>query len=357
MAPDSAPRHSGARVRVALAAMTVLATALAGCAGQPGEQVVNEPQAAGDPAVTATDEQYAESAPADDADPTTPAARDKPDKAKKPNQPATTRPAPPPVEDETAEPQEPPAANRATTRPPAANRPPATTRPPVTTGPPQPGRTTRPPVTTGPPQPGGEDDDPTTPPPPPATTTAPPPGLDFGPDECSEGNGLPAHDGFQNGGRCVDTQMGEVADAANNPSLLITDAPERVGVNQPFTIRVSTRNLVRDRFLPAGQGGYYLDMSILTAQGLVRGHFHTACRVLDSTEVAPEPAPAPAFFVATEDRQGGSEPDIIEIRVPGLPQSGTFQCSAWAGDASHRIPMMQRANQIPALDSVRVEVR
>lgn len=365
MAPDSLPRHPGARVRVALAALTVLATALAGCAGQPGEQVVNEPQAAGDPAVAATEEQGSESAPADGADPTSPAARNKPDRTKKPNQPATTRPATtrpatPDGDDEATEAEEPPAVNRATTRPPAT-RPPATRRPPVTTGPPQPGRTTRPPVTTGPPQPGRGDEDPTSQPPP-ATTTAPPPattappGLDFGPDECSEGSGLPPHDGFQNGGRCVDTEMGEVAGAADNPSLLITDAPERVGVNQPFTIRVSTRNLVRDRFLPAGQGGYYVDMSILTAQGLVRGHFHTACRVLTTTEVAPEPAPAPAFFVATEDSQGSAEPDVIEVRVPGLPQAGTFQCSAWAGDASHRIPMMQRANQIPALDSVRVQV-
>ncbi|BCB91705.1 hypothetical protein Psuf_090180 [Phytohabitans suffuscus] len=359
---------------MALAALTVLATAataLSGCAGQPGEQVVNEPQAAGDPAVAASDDQYSESAPEPEADPTTPAAAskrpaDQPDPTRQPNRPAATTPAaeeddePSPARTTTA----PPSVNRATIRPPATTGPPrgstATTRPPVTTGPPQPPVTTgppQPPVTTGPPQPPVT----TGPPQPPATTAPPPttapPGLEFGPDECSEGNGLQTHDGFQNGNRCVDTQMGEVAEAADNPTLLITEAPESVGVNQPFTIRVSTRNLVRDRFLPAGQGGYYVDMSILTAQGLVRGHFHTACRVLTSTDVAPEPAPAPAFFVATEDRQGGSEPDIIEIRVPGLPQAGTFQCSAWAGDASHRVPMMQRANQIPALDAVRVEVR
>lgn len=191
----------------------------------------------------------------------------------------------------------------------------------------------------------------------PSTSTSAPPPLDFGPDECSEGNGLEAHDGFQNGNRCVGIEMGEVGNADQNPTLLIVSAPRSVGVNQPFTIRVSTRNLIRDRFLPAGQGGYYVEMSLLSAQGLVHGHFHTACRVLASTEVAPEPAPAPAFFVATEDSRGGSEPDIIEIRVPGLPQRGLFQCSAWAGDSSHRVPMMQRANQIPALDSVRVEVR
>ena len=331
------------RIRVALAALTVLATALSGCAGQPGDQqVVNEP--AGDSAVAAPND-YTESTPAAEADPTTPAARDKPATTS----PATRQPArqPAPRTEESDEPDQ-TEAPRAP-RPPAANT--RTTRPPVTTGPPQPDRTTRPPVTTGPPQPP-----PTTAPPPPPPTTAAP-GLDFGPDECAEGNGLPLHDGFQNGGRCVDTEMGELADAANNPSLLITDAPERVRVNQPFTIRVSTRNLVRDRFLPAGQGGYYVDMSILNAQGLVRGHFHTACRALASTEAAPDPAPPPAFFVATEDSRGGAEPDVIEIRVPGLPQAGLFQCSAWAGDASHRIPMMQRANQIPALDSVRVEVR
>jgi len=343
------------RIRLALATLTVFATALAGCAGQPADQqVLNEPQAAGD---LGAPNEYSESAPATEADPSTPAARNKPATTG----PATRRPArqPAPRTEESDEPDQ--------TGAPRAPRPPAagtrTTRPPVTTGPPQPGRgngshpTTRPPVTTGPPQPPvttGPPQPPTTAPPPPTTSA---PGLDFGPDECSEGNDLPLHDGFQNGGRCVDTEMGELADAANNPSLLITDAPERVGVNQPFTIRVSTRNLVRDRFLPAGQGGYYVDMSILSAQGLVRGHFHTACRVLTSTRVAPEPAPAPAFFVATEDSRGSAAPDIIEIRVPGLPQAGTFQCSAWAGDASHRIPMMQRANQIPALDSVRVEVR
>lgn len=189
-----------------------------------------------------------------------------------------------------------------------------------------------------------------------APTTAPPP-LDFGPDECSEGNGLEPHAGFQDGNRCVDTQMGEVSNAEQNPTLLITDAPRVVRVNQPFTIRVSTRNLVRDRFLPAGQGGYYVDMSILNAQNLVRGHFHNACRQLNSTNVAPDPAPAPAFFVATEDNGGGAQPDVIEIRVPGLPNRGTFQCASWAGDASHRVPMMQRANQIPAFDAVRITVR
>ena len=76
--------------------------------------------------------------------------------------------------------------------------------------------------------------------------------------------------------------------AANNPSLLITRAPRSVAPNTPFSITVSTRNLIRDRFLAAGKGGYYVESSVLQ-NGLVRGHFHTACRMLSSTRVAPDP--------------------------------------------------------------------
>ena len=73
--------------------------------------------------------------------------------------------------------------------------------------------------------------------------------------------------------------MGEIAAEDKLPSLLITDSPRLVGVNQPFKLEVSTRNLVRDRFLGAAAGGYYLESSFLNGQGLQRGHFHTACRM------------------------------------------------------------------------------
>ncbi len=53
--------------------------------------------------------------------------------------------------------------------------------------------------------------------------------------------------------------------------------------------------------------------------------------------------------------RGGA--DQVEVRVPGLPEKGTFQCASWAGDGSHRIPMMERANQTPAFDAVRVQVK
>ncbi|GAA0454755.1 hypothetical protein Ade02nite_03270 [Paractinoplanes deccanensis] len=173
-------------------------------------------------------------------------------------------------------------------------------------------------------------------------------------DTCVDSN-LAPHDGFQNGNRCVSTEFGEVGEAANNPSLLITDAPQQVAPNTPFTLTVSTRNLIRDRFLAAGKGGYYVESSVLK-DGLVRGHFHTACRMLTSTDEAPAPEPVPDFFVATEDSKGGATPDEVTITVPGVPREGTAQCASWAGDGSHRVPMMVRANQTPAIDAIRITV-
>jgi hypothetical protein len=191
---------------------------------------------------------------------------------------------------------------------------------------------------------------------PPVAAPAAPPALDILGNSCKS-SGLEAHTGFQDAPRCVSTEFGEVGTADKNPSLLITSAPRSVQVNQFFDLQVSTRNLVRDRFLKAAQGGYYKESSFLTADGLVRGHFHTACRMLATTSEAPDPAPAPAFFVATEDGKGGAQPDTLTIRVLGMPQAGTAQCAVWAGDGSHRIPMMQRANQIPAFDAVRIRVQ
>lgn len=181
------------------------------------------------------------------------------------------------------------------------------------------------------------------------------PGLDVLATDCSSSN-LAPHDGFQKAPRCVATAFGEVAAQAKSPSLLITEAPKTVGTGQTFQIKVSTRNLVRDRFLGAAAGGYYKEASLLTEEGLQRGHFHTACRMLPSTDEAPDASPEPAFFKATEDKKGGAEPDTVTIEVPGVDTAGELQCSAWAGDGSHRIPMMQRADQTPAFDSVRIDV-
>jgi hypothetical protein len=180
-------------------------------------------------------------------------------------------------------------------------------------------------------------------------------GLDVLGRDCKNSN-LEPHNGFQEAPRCVDTAFGEVASEDKSPSLLITQAPDVVRANEEFTIAVSTRNLVRDRFLGAAQGGYYLESSFLDENGIQRGHFHTACRMLDNVDSAPDAAPAPEFFLATQDNGGGADPDKVTITVSGMPRAGTAQCAVWAGDGSHRIPMMQRANQTPAFDAVRITV-
>ena len=182
-----------------------------------------------------------------------------------------------------------------------------------------------------------------------------PPKLDILGTDCKNSD-LELHDGFQKAPRCVETSFGEVPSADKSPSLLITDAPDAVQVQEGFQIVVSTRNLKRDRFLGAAVGGYYAESSFLDSEGIQRGHFHTACRFLPSLDEAPDAAPVPAFFLATQDNQGGAGEDKVTIDVPGLGQAGTVQCAVWAGDGSHRVPMMERANQTPAFDAVRITV-
>lgn len=171
-----------------------------------------------------------------------------------------------------------------------------------------------------------------------------------------EQSDLPEHDGFQDGARCVTIEMGEVSEASLNPSLLITAAPTTVARDEPFIIQVSTRNLVRDRFLPAGQGGYYRESSYLTDEGITRGHFHIGCRLLPDPNVAEVPDADPAFFVAIEDFGGGLEPDFVDVEIPGLAEPGLYRCMAWAGDPTHRVPMMQFARHFVAVDVVRIIV-
>src|SRR5690606_28538047 len=143
-------------------------------------------------------------------------------------------------------------------------------------------------------------------------------GLDVLGRDCSNSD-LEPHNGFQEAPRCVDTAFGEVASEEKSPSLLITESPETVKAGEEFTITVSTRNLIRDRFLGAAAGGYYLESSFLNEDGIQRGHFHTACRMLESTSEAPDAEPEPEFFLATQDNEGGEGPDFVEITVSGMP--------------------------------------
>jgi len=172
------------------------------------------------------------------------------------------------------------------------------------------------------------------------------------------GSKLSAHDGFQEAPTCSSTAFGEVPAQDNGAQLLIVKAPKKVKVNQPIVLKISTRNLRRDRFLGAAAGGYYLETSLLNGDGIVRGHFHSECRNLASTKEAPQPDRAGnGLFVATEDGGGSATPDTVTVTLPGgLPQTGIAQCAVWAGDGSHRVPMMQFANQVPAFDAVRVLV-
>ena len=152
--------------------------------------------------------------------------------------------------------------------------------------------------------------------------------------------------------------MGEVAaggQAAVAADRQRADGSSRVG--EPFKLEVSTRNLVRDRFLGAAAGGYYLESSFL--------HDGPACSAGTSTPPAgscprpaeaPDSARAPEFFLATQDNGGGANADTVTVNVPGIKTAGVLQCTSWAGDGSHRTPMMSRANQTPAIDSVRITV-
>ena len=170
------------------------------------------------------------------------------------------------------------------------------------------------------------------------------------------GSELDLHNGFQEAPRCAETAFGEVPAQANGAQLLIVDAPQKVKKGQAFTLKISTRNLVRDRFLAAGQGGYYLETSLLNDAGLVRGHFHTACQMIG--KAAPAPDRQFDTFIATEDGKGGAEPDTVTVTIAkGLPREGEARCVSWAGDGSHRVPMEQFANQIIAVDAVRIKVQ
>jgi hypothetical protein len=186
------------------------------------------------------------------------------------------------------------------------------------------------------------------------TSTTPP--LEVLATDCSNSQ-LQAHTGFQDGNRCVSTAIGEVGELAKNPTALIVDFPEDgVEANTPFTVTISTQNIIRDRFLAAGAGGYYTETALLNAQGFARGHAHFGCRILADTDAAPEPTRSD-FFVAIEDSAGSDTPDRITVNVPGLPRAGIANCALWLGDNTHKIPSMQFANEIPGFDAVRFEVR
>ena len=45
-----------------------------------------------------------------------------------------------------------------------------------------------------------------------------------------------------------------------------------------------------------------------------------------------------------------------DVPATATKTAGIMQCTSWAGDGSHRTPMMTKANETPAIDSVRITV-
>ena len=180
----------------------------------------------------------------------------------------------------------------------------------------------------------------------------------------SPGGQLPDHDGHPTtASSCVQTPFGAVSAQEKNPTLLIVAAPSTITPGQDIELRVSVRNLVRDDFPTSAHGGYLSEPASLTSQGFTRGHVHSACRVLPNTQEAPQPDRVTAFM-AIEDGGGGAAPDTVEVHLPGRDVEGRelfaagslVQCTAWAGDGSHRVPMDAFPNQMPAVDAVRINV-
>jgi hypothetical protein len=185
-------------------------------------------------------------------------------------------------------------------------------------------------------------------------TPSAPPTLEAGPSNC-DGSNLQAHNGFQAEGRCVSTVLGEVGTVANSPTAIIVEAPDEVAVNTPFSVVISTRNLLRTRFLAAAAGGYYLEAPRLDSNGLVIGHAHFGCSILPSDDEAPPPTRS-VVFQAIEDGGGSANADRLTINLPGVPTAGTLRCGLWSGSNSHALPAAPFANMMPAFDTVRIEV-
>jgi len=184
------------------------------------------------------------------------------------------------------------------------------------------------------------------------TTTATPPAILT--NTCTD-SALPPHDGFEQAPRCVATDAGEVPTAT--PAVLLARFPRIVRAGQPFQVTLSTRNLVRDRFLKAAEGGYYREMSVLDPGGVVRGHLHLYVQALTDGASVPDADATPLeFFRAVEDGGGGAGLSRVSVSVAGLT-AGPKRLCVTMGDGSHRVPLMRAAKLAAGIDCVRIRVR
>jgi hypothetical protein len=161
---------------------------------------------------------------------------------------------------------------------------------------------------------------------------------------------LATNDGFQKGNTCVAVDSGEVSD--KTPAVLITRAPERVAAGRDFQVAISSRNVVRDRFLAAATGGYYAERSVLNPQGVQRGHSHVWVQDIGSGASAPDADAAPLdFFKAVEDNGDGD----FTLTITGLTPGNKKLCVNDA-DGSHRTAMTKAAKLAMPYDCVRLTV-
>ena len=172
---------------------------------------------------------------------------------------------------------------------------------------------------------------------------------------CKESQ-LPPHNGFEIAPACVSTDDGEVPAAA--PAVMISDLPDRIVAGEQFQVGITTRNLLRDRFLKAAVGGYYFEMSVLDkATGVVRGHLHVYVQALnDGVDVPDADANPLEFFQAIEDGGGGPGLSRVTVSINALT-AGNKRVCVTMGDGSHRVPMMRAAKLAAGVDCVRIRVR
>src|SRR6266508_2950327 len=161
---------------------------------------------------------------------------------------------------------------------------------------------------------------------------------------------LTVNDGFQKGNTCVAVDSGEVSD--KTPAVLITDAPEEVAAGQDFQVAISSKNVVRDRFLAAATGGYYAERSVLNPNGVQRGHSHVWVQDIGDGQSAPNADAAPLdFFKAVEDNGDGD----FTLTITGLTAGNKKLCVNDA-DGSHRTAMTKAAKLAMPYDCVRLTV-
>ncbi len=168
----------------------------------------------------------------------------------------------------------------------------------------------------------------------------------------------PPHDGFQKAPACVSTAFGEVRPSRQGPVAAHHRLPAAV-VRAEHRVHAQGQHQQPGARPVPRRGGRRLLPRELRAQR--QGHPARALphRVPDAVQPErPRPTPPRCPPSSWRRRTTAAAPPRTRCRStsPVCRRRGIAQCTVWAGDGSHRIPMMERANQTPAFDSVRILV-